>query len=52
VISECYKKGLIIIGAGTYKNVVRFLPPLNIGEALLNEGLDIFEDTVKRLNSP
>ena len=52
VISECYKKGLIIIGAGTYKNVVRFLPPLSIGEALLNEGLDIFEDTVKRLNSP
>ena len=29
--------------AGTYGNVLRFLPPLVIGEDLLNEGLDILE---------
>ena len=29
--------------AGTYGNVLRFLPPLVIGEDLLAEGLDILE---------
>ena len=28
---------------GTYGNVLRFLPPLVIGEDLLNEGLDVIE---------
>ncbi|MEM2780900.1 MAG: 4-aminobutyrate--2-oxoglutarate transaminase, partial [Candidatus Bathyarchaeia archaeon] len=47
IISECYKNGLIIMGAGAYHNVIRFLPPLNISEELLNKGLDIFERAVK-----
>jgi len=49
ILSECHKNGLIIIGAGVYKNVVRFLPPLNIDEELLNKGLDIFETAIKKL---
>jgi len=49
ILSECHKNGLIIIGAGAYKNVVRFLPPLNIDEKLLNKGLDIFENAIKKL---
>jgi len=49
ILSECYKNGLIIIGAGVHKNVVRFLPPLNIDEELLNVGLDIFENAIKKL---
>jgi 4-aminobutyrate aminotransferase/(S)-3-amino-2-methylpropionate transaminase len=47
VISECYRNGLIIMGAGAYHNVIRFLPPLNISEELLNKGLDIFENALK-----
>jgi 4-aminobutyrate aminotransferase/(S)-3-amino-2-methylpropionate transaminase len=47
VLSECHKNGLIIIGAGAYKNVIRFLPPLNISENLLSNGLDIFENAIK-----
>jgi 4-aminobutyrate aminotransferase/(S)-3-amino-2-methylpropionate transaminase len=47
VLSECHKNGLIIIGAGAYHNVIRFLPPLNISEELLNKGLDIFENAIK-----
>jgi 4-aminobutyrate aminotransferase/(S)-3-amino-2-methylpropionate transaminase len=47
VLSECHKNGLIIIGAGAYHNVIRFLPPLNISVELLNKGLDIFENAIK-----
>jgi 4-aminobutyrate aminotransferase/(S)-3-amino-2-methylpropionate transaminase len=47
ILTECYKKGLVLIGAGAYKNVIRFLPPLNISEQLLNKGLDIFESAIK-----
>lgn len=49
ILAECHKKGLVIIGAGAYKNVIRFLPPLNISENLLNKGLDIFENAIKTI---
>jgi 4-aminobutyrate aminotransferase/(S)-3-amino-2-methylpropionate transaminase len=34
----------VVLTCGTYGNVLRFLPPLVIGEELLNEGLDIIEE--------
>ena len=34
-------QGVIVLTCGTYGNVIRFLPPLSIGDALLNEGLDV-----------
>ena len=49
ILNEYHKNGLIIIGAGAYKNVIRFLPPLNISEELLNKGLDIFEMCCKKV---
>lgn len=33
----------MVLTCGTYGNVLRFLPPLVIGEDLLNEGLDVIE---------
>ncbi|UGY95253.1 4-aminobutyrate--2-oxoglutarate transaminase [Streptomyces gobiensis] len=39
----CHEEGLLVLTTGTYGNVMRFLPPLVIGEDLLNEGLDILE---------
>jgi 4-aminobutyrate aminotransferase/(S)-3-amino-2-methylpropionate transaminase len=47
VLGECHKNGLVIMGAGAHHNVIRFLPPLNISEELLNKGLDIFENAIK-----
>jgi 4-aminobutyrate aminotransferase/(S)-3-amino-2-methylpropionate transaminase len=32
-----------VLTCGTYGNVLRFLPPLVIGEPLLSEGLSILE---------
>jgi 4-aminobutyrate aminotransferase/(S)-3-amino-2-methylpropionate transaminase len=43
LIEACYREGVIVLKAGTYDNVVRFLPPLSIGEDLLHEGLDVVE---------
>jgi 4-aminobutyrate aminotransferase/(S)-3-amino-2-methylpropionate transaminase len=43
VVSACHREGLIALTAGTYGNVLRFLPPLVIGDDLLHEGLDILD---------
>ncbi|HZB78631.1 MAG TPA: 4-aminobutyrate--2-oxoglutarate transaminase [Actinomycetota bacterium] len=38
------ERGVIVLTAGTYGNVVRLLPPLTIDEGLLDEGLDLLEE--------
>ena len=43
VSAACHREGLITLTAGTYGNVVRFLPPLVMPLGLLAEGLDILE---------
>ncbi len=43
VASACHREGLITLTAGTFGNVLRFLPPLVIGDDLLHEGLDILD---------
>jgi 4-aminobutyrate aminotransferase / (S)-3-amino-2-methylpropionate transaminase / 5-aminovalerate transaminase len=39
--SACHAAGVIVLTAGTFGNVVRFLPPLTISDELLTEGLDV-----------
>jgi 4-aminobutyrate aminotransferase/(S)-3-amino-2-methylpropionate transaminase len=39
----CHAEGVLVLTAGTYGNVLRFLPPLVIGRNLLNEALDVLE---------
>jgi 4-aminobutyrate aminotransferase/(S)-3-amino-2-methylpropionate transaminase len=41
VARSCHAAGLVVLTCGTYGNVLRFLPPLVIGEQLLTEGLAI-----------
>lgn len=41
--------GLVLLSCGVYGNVIRFLPPLTISDAVLNEGLDIIEKTLDDL---
>ena len=43
ISAACHREGLVTLTAGTYGNVLRFLPPLVIGDDLLAEGLDIIE---------
>jgi 4-aminobutyrate aminotransferase / (S)-3-amino-2-methylpropionate transaminase / 5-aminovalerate transaminase len=46
VAETCHAEGLIVLTAGTYGNVLRFLPPLVIGDPLLCEGLDVLEQAL------
>ena len=39
--AAAHAAGVIVLTAGTFGNVVRFLPPLTISDALLSEGLDV-----------
>jgi 4-aminobutyrate aminotransferase/(S)-3-amino-2-methylpropionate transaminase len=43
ISAACHAAGLVTLTCGTYGNVLRFLPPLVIPEALLVEGLDVLE---------
>src|SRR5690242_5716462 len=44
IARACHQAGLVTLTCGTFGNVIRFLPPLVIGEDLLDEGLSILED--------
>jgi 4-aminobutyrate aminotransferase/(S)-3-amino-2-methylpropionate transaminase len=35
---------MVVLTCGTYGNVLRLLPPLVIGQALLEEGLSVLAD--------
>jgi len=46
IVQGCAENGLILISAGTYKNMIRILSPLVISDELLNKGLDILENQI------
>ena len=41
VARACHSQGVIVLTCGTWGNVIRLLPPLVIGDDLLEEGLDV-----------
>ncbi|MFT4297091.1 MAG: 4-aminobutyrate--2-oxoglutarate transaminase [Micropruina sp.] len=43
VAKACHAKGLVVLTAGSFGNVFRFLPPLSISDELLHEGLDLID---------
>ncbi|MEQ9592788.1 MAG: aspartate aminotransferase family protein [Cyclobacteriaceae bacterium] len=47
----CLKRGLILISAGTNKNVLRMLSPLVISHELLKKGLDIIEEELLKITN-
>ncbi len=47
----CLKRGLILLSAGTNKNVIRILSPLVISDELLNKGLDIIEEELLKITN-
>ncbi len=46
VARACHAAGVVVLTAGTYGNVLRFLPPLTIPEPLLHEALGVIEESL------
>lgn len=44
ILTAAHHRGLVLIKAGMYDNVLRVLVPLNVTDEQLNEGLTIFEE--------
>ncbi len=49
VVKYCQSKGVLILTAGTYSNVVRFLPPIVITDELLKDALSVLEEALASL---
>jgi 4-aminobutyrate aminotransferase / (S)-3-amino-2-methylpropionate transaminase / 5-aminovalerate transaminase len=49
VTRHCQNNGVLTLTAGTFGNVLRFLPPLSISDALLTEALNIVRDAFATL---
>lgn len=47
VTQEALARGLIVIRAGLYSNCIRLLPPLNMTDAQIDEGMDVLADAIR-----
>ena len=50
VVTYCQSKGVLVLTAGTYNNVIRFLPPLVITDELLRDALGVLEEAFASLS--
>lgn len=48
IVKGCADNGLVVLSAGTYKNVLRILSPLVITDEQLEKGLSILETEIKK----
>ncbi|WGD38397.1 4-aminobutyrate--2-oxoglutarate transaminase [Lysinibacter sp. HNR] len=46
IARHSHQNGVVVLTCGTYGNVIRFLPPLSISNALLMEGLDVVAEAL------
>jgi 4-aminobutyrate aminotransferase/(S)-3-amino-2-methylpropionate transaminase len=49
LLKACHAQGLLLLRAGTYDNVVRIVPPLVIGDDLLDDGMSVIEKALADL---
>lgn len=50
ITARCRDNGLLVLTAGTHKNVIRILSPLIIDDADLQRGLDILEEAISAVS--
>ena len=50
LMKHCHANGVVILNAGTYNNVIRFLPPLAISDELLHDALDVLAAGLAKLS--
>ncbi|WP_260406569.1 4-aminobutyrate--2-oxoglutarate transaminase [Microbacterium sp. G2-8] len=47
--AACAQQGVLVLTCGTYGNVIRFLPPLAIGDELLDDALDVIASELTKI---
>jgi len=47
IIQAAEKSDLLLLSCGTYDNVIRWIPPLNVTSEQINDGLSIFGEALK-----
>ncbi len=47
IIHSAEEKGLLLLSCGTYDNILRWIPPLNVTSEQINDGLKIFGEALK-----
>lgn len=52
LVQAAARRGLVILSCGIHSNVIRFLAPLTIEDALLEEGLEILEAALDEVTAP
>ncbi|MFT4108530.1 4-aminobutyrate--2-oxoglutarate transaminase [Propionicimonas sp.] len=45
VLAGCARRGVVMLGCGTFGNVIRMLPPLVIGDALVEDAMDVLAES-------
>jgi 4-aminobutyrate aminotransferase/(S)-3-amino-2-methylpropionate transaminase len=51
VLRSCHRRGLVLMGAGTYGNVIRLLLPLVATDEQIREGLRVMEDALGEVSA-
>lgn len=51
VARHCHAQGLVVLTAGSFGNVLRFLPPLTIPDQLLAEGIQVLAEAFAVVNA-
>ena len=49
IVKHCHANAVFVLNAGTYYNVIRFLPPLAISDELLHDALNVIEEAISKL---
>jgi 4-aminobutyrate aminotransferase/(S)-3-amino-2-methylpropionate transaminase len=52
VVRYAREQGLVLLPTGTYSNVIRLLPPINLSDAELEEGLEVLEGALRHALEP
>ena len=46
IVAAAFERGLLLLACGMYGNVIRLLAPLTIGDADLEQGLALLEESL------
>jgi 4-aminobutyrate aminotransferase len=49
IVHAAEAKGLLLLTCGTYDNIIRWIPPLNVSESQIADGLAIFAGALKEV---